>query len=306
MSLNLRQIEVFRAVMITGSISGAARLLSVSQPAISRLLAYTEGRLGLKLFERVKGRLHPTPEAKRLFVEVDQVYQGVQRVNEVAQDLLQRSTGTLRIVSSPSVGQGLIPSTIAAFRHQHGDVRIKFEVMTINDLVRQVAGNQADLGVVNLPVDHPNVITTPLSEGRLVCICPKDHRLAQLSTIKAADLVPYPLISYGRETPYGMIVNRFLARAAQEAKVGIEVRFSQVACSLVQAGAGVAIIDEFALMGRTWPDIVARRVSPRTMMRVSLVNSRYEPLSRVALAFVDILNDLLAARSNRKRDRDSQ
>ena len=93
MRFNLRQIEVFRAVMVTGSISGAARLLAVSQPAISRLLAYTEDRLGLKLFERIKGRVQPTPEARRLFAEVDQVHQGVLRVNNLAQELRERGTG---------------------------------------------------------------------------------------------------------------------------------------------------------------------------------------------------------------------
>ncbi|CAJ3076526.1 LysR family transcriptional regulator [Burkholderia pseudomallei] len=63
MRLNLRQIEVFRAIMLTGSISGAAKLLHVSQPAVSRLISYAEQRLGLALFERIKGRLYPTPEA---------------------------------------------------------------------------------------------------------------------------------------------------------------------------------------------------------------------------------------------------
>ena len=91
MPMNLRQIEMFRAIMVTGSISGAARLLSVSQPAISRLLAYTEDRLGIALFERVKGRVQPTPEARQLFVGVDQVHQEVTRVNELAEELRRGS-----------------------------------------------------------------------------------------------------------------------------------------------------------------------------------------------------------------------
>ena len=74
MALNLRQIEVFRAVMITGSIRGASELLFVSQPAVSRLLAHTELRVGFALFQRVKGRLYATPEAKKLFREVESVY----------------------------------------------------------------------------------------------------------------------------------------------------------------------------------------------------------------------------------------
>lgn len=81
-ALNLRQIEVFRAIMMAGSISGAGRMLHVSQPAVSRVLALTESRLGYRLFERVKSRLSPTAEARRLYAEVEQVYGGIQRVND--------------------------------------------------------------------------------------------------------------------------------------------------------------------------------------------------------------------------------
>jgi DNA-binding transcriptional LysR family regulator len=110
--LNLRQIEVFRATMLTGSISGAAKLLHVSQPAVSRLISTTEQRLGLLFFQRIKGRLYPTPEAQRLFQAVDVVYQGVERVNEVAEDLVGNRMGHLRIACNPSLGQLLIPHAV--------------------------------------------------------------------------------------------------------------------------------------------------------------------------------------------------
>jgi len=91
MQLNLRQIETFRAVMTTGSISGAAKLLFISQPAVSRSLAHMEQRLGFALFERVKGRLYATPEAKKLHREVEAVYRGVQRVGELALELSENA-----------------------------------------------------------------------------------------------------------------------------------------------------------------------------------------------------------------------
>src|SRR3954471_3643596 len=92
MPFNLRQIEVFRAVMVAQSISGAAKALHVSQPAVSRLISYTEQRVRLTLFERIKDRLYPTPEARRLFEEVGAVYNSVQRVNQVAEELITQSS----------------------------------------------------------------------------------------------------------------------------------------------------------------------------------------------------------------------
>ena len=293
MRLNLRQIEVFRAIMITGSISGAARLLSVSQPAISRLLAYTEDRLALRLFERVRGRVQPTPEARRLFQEVDQVHQGVVRVNELADELRERGTGSVRIVASPSVGQALVPDAIARLRERFPDLRVEFEILTLLEVVAKVVAGRADLGVSILPVDEPTLATEVLTEGRLMAIMPRDHALARLRVVRPADLAPYPLVGFGPQTPYGDVVARALALKSAPLRISTVVRFTPVACAMVRAGAGVAVVDEFVLRGRTWPELVSRPLAPKTRVHVHLLTPRFEPLSRTANAFVDILRGLV-------------
>ena len=145
MKLNLRQIEVFRAIMLSGSISGASKLLFVSQPAVSRLIAYTEQRLGLMLFERIKGRLYPTPEARRLFVEVTALYQNVQRVNEVADNLAENREGQLRLSCSPSLGQSLLPRAIARFRQLHPEIRIVLQTLIPAVMEQSLLTQQVEL-----------------------------------------------------------------------------------------------------------------------------------------------------------------
>jgi len=292
MRFNLRQIEVFRAVMVTGSISGAARLLAVSQPAISRLLAYTEDRLGMKLFERVKGRVQPTPEARRLFAEVDQVHQGVLRVNNLAQELRERGTGGMHVVASPSVAQAIVPEAICHFRHHFPDVRVEFEILTLQELVARIGSGRADLGLSVLPVDEPTTLDRVIMNGSLRVIFRRGHELGKLSEITPADLAPYSLIGYGPQTPYGLHVERALSANGTALRFDTVVRFTPVACSLVQAGAGVGIVDEFVIRGGTWPEIEARPLVPHTQMRVHLVTSRLEPLSRIAQSFTKILHDL--------------
>lgn len=293
MSLNLRQIEVFRAVMTTGSISGAARLLIVSQPAVSRLLSYTESRVGFTLFERVKGRLYPTQEAKKLFREVEQVYLGVQKVNSLAHELAERSEGAVHIVSSQSIGQMLIPQAITRFRGLHPNVKCRFENLNYAQLRESLLSQRADLGVVILPMDHPNLHVTPLCSGRLVCICPYNHPLARRSTLSLNDLVPFPLISYDRETPFGAMVAHMYEEAGLPMRVDIEVGSPQNACALVQTGAGVALVDEFSV--RSWPQsqLVVRSVSNACTLVANLVHSRFEPLSGPAQAFASCLRDLM-------------
>src|SRR5690606_35614264 len=130
-----RQSEVFRAIIMAGSISGAVRMLHVSQPAVSRVLALTENRLGYPLFERAKSRLLPTPEARRLYQEVEQVYGGIQRVNDLAASLGRQGAGMLRVVASASFGQGMIPRALERFRARNRTARVDFRSVTVDELV---------------------------------------------------------------------------------------------------------------------------------------------------------------------------
>ncbi|WP_312997859.1 LysR substrate-binding domain-containing protein [Achromobacter animicus] len=293
MQLNLRQIEVFRAVMTTGSISGAAKLLFVSQPAVSRLLSHTEQRLGFALFERIKGRLYPTPESRQLFREVETVYAGVRRVEELASELSERRSGILHLVSSPSIGHMLVPLTISRFREAHPDVKVTFQPLTQQPLTQMLLDNRAELGVVILPVQHPNLLTQPIGQARLVCICPYNHPLAHRSLLSIGDLLPYPLISYGGDTPFGMLVEQMYHEAGQARRLAVEVSSPQNACSLVQAGAGIAIVDEFSVKSRTQGDFVVRPIDQAKILTASLVQSRFEPLSQLAQAFVEVLRHTL-------------
>ena len=293
MSINLRQIEVFRAVMSTGSIRGASQLLFVSQPAVSRLLSHTESRVGFALFERIKGRLYATPEGKKLFHEIERMYQGVQRVNELAQELAENRQGILNIVSSPSIGQMMIPQAIAAFREEHPQVKLSFQYLGYAPLKERLLNHQADLGITILPVEHPNLDVTPLARGQLVCICPYNHPLSRLATLTLADMRPYPLISYERATPFGVIVEHMYDAADEVLRSAIEVGSPQNACSLVQAGAGIALVDEFSV--RNWPtqQLIVRPVLNAPVLQANLVHPRFDPLSKLAQSFVRVLRELM-------------
>ena len=295
MKLNLRQIEMFRAIMITGSISGAARMLSVSQPAISRLLAYTEDRLKMRLFERVKGRVQPTPEARRLFAEVEDVHRGVLRVNDLAQELQRRGIGALHVVSSPSIAQSIVPAAIGRFRHLYPDVFVEMEILTLRELVDRVRVGRADVGITGMPVDDPTITTKTLTEGRMSVICRRDHPLAALPGVPMAMLTEYPVIGYHSQTPYGDIAVKALEANGVEIAFDTVVRFSPAACALVQAGVGVAIADDFVVHGdAAFPDLVARPLLPEIPLVMSALYSSLEPPSRLADQFIAAVAAVMA------------
>ena len=292
MQINLRQVEVFRAIMVTGSVSGAAKLLCVSQPGVSRMIAHTERRLGLKLFERIKGRLYPTPEARRLFAEVKSVYQGIQRINDVANDLIEKSTGAIQLVVSPSLGETLIPIALARFRRRYPQVRVNLVTQTAATLIQTLLTQQAEVGVAMFSLDHPNILQRPIFEDRLVVVLPEDHPLADLEQIDVHALDQNALIGYAPDTPMGALTQQLFESANLDVRPAIEVRLTHIACALVQAGLGIAIADEIAVYGQIWPGVVTRPLTPRVPMTVNLMVSRYEPLSQIAKDFVEALTSI--------------
>ena len=298
MRFNLRQIEVFRSIMLTGSVSRAAKLLNVSQPAVSRLLSYTEQRLGLVLFERIKGRLYPTPEAKRLLTEVNAVYQGVQRVNEVAEDLIENRLGHLRVACSPSLGQGLLPRAIANFTRQYPDARVSLFTLTPQVLEHALLTQQADLGVVFLAHPHPNLQSRLLYANRLVVAIPANHPLTARNKINLEDLASESFIGYGADVPIGHLVRQLFADAGLEVRPKVEAQQVHVACALVQAGVGLALIDQMTAAGPVWTRVVIRPLHVAVETPVHILHPALEPMSRLCHAFSETLEAMKADWSN--------
>ena len=289
MKLNLKQIEVFRAIMLTGSVSGAANLLHVSQPAISRLISYVEQKLGVALFERIKGRLHPTPEAHHLFSEITMVYDGIQRINETVEDIIENRIGHLRIVCSPSLGQNFIPKAISLFNQELPEAKVILYTMVPEHLLKSLSIQQAEVGVAFFHEQHPNLHFKTLFENRLLVALPSGHPLAAQECLSLKDIVEYPMISYSSTVPLGHVIRRFYAAHQVSVFPKIEVQQIHVACALVREGLGIAIVDEVTANGSNWPNIVFRKLENATELPISIVYNKYEPLSRLAQKFIDNL-----------------
>lgn len=293
MKLNLRQMEVFRAVMITGSIRGASELLFVSQPAVSRLLSHMEQRIGFPLFERIRGRLHATLEAKKLFHEIEVLYEGVQRVNDLAKELQEHQEGILNLVASPSLGQMLIPTAIAQYRQAHPQVKLSFHYLTHIPLTERLLKQQADLAITILPLNHPNLAQEKIGQGKMVCICPYGHPLSRRAMLHVEDLLPYPFISYDRNSPFGRMVQQLFQNKQKTIRPVIEVGSPQNACALVQAGAGISLVDQFSAQSWSANRFVARPIEDAPTLRAYLVRLRDEPISRLSQSFIETLKSVM-------------
>ncbi|TXL73784.1 LysR family transcriptional regulator [Vineibacter terrae] len=285
--MNLRQIEVFRAVMLAGSVTGAARLLRVSQPGISRMLSHVELQLGVRLFERGKGRLRPTPEARALHREVEQVYRGVQRIDACAGALRDGAHLSLRVLASPSTALEVVPRAVSQLALQFPQARIYMETALVRDMVSQLVNNEADIAVSTLAIEHAMLVSQPVGRWSLTCVFPAGHALAARRSVSPRDIAGERLISFSSDTPQGRLISDWRRQHAALPSSQIEVRAGQVACSLAACGAGVAIVDD--LTARAWPTdrLGFRPIAGSPTFEIFAVRNEGAPSSFLAAAFVE-------------------
>lgn len=298
MRFKLRQMEVFRAVMLTGSMSAAARLLNITQPAISRLVAYTEQSLGLTLFERAGGKLVPTAEAQLLLSEVEKLFEEARHVDELARELAKRPGGTLTIAASPSLALGFIPPVIARFLAVHPQVHVKYHTTLLADMPRELMGRQANIAISVLPIDDPGLICEPLIQGKMVCVVPRTHELAKKSEISLEEIGAYPMVMYDHTIPFGRLIAKAFETLCVTPQIVMEVPRAELAIAMVRAGIGLTIVDEFAVASGLAADLVRIPIVEQIGIELSLLQSRYgPPASQNARAFIDMLRSQLKRRN---------
>jgi DNA-binding transcriptional LysR family regulator len=249
--MNLRQMEVFRAVMLTGGVGGAAELLHVSQPAVRKVLALCQRQLGFPLFARVKGRLVATPEGQALHAEIEALWRGVERVRDVSRSLAAPRSGTLSLGISASLAPCLVPRALALLAARFPGLQVRTEILVTTILTGALLDQSADIGVAILPNEPPNLVKVASYQCAFACVVPPGHRLANKRIVTPADLAGERVIGSPPDTPYGQALVRAYGRAAQTLQVHSHVRSSTSACWQAQAGGGVAVVDRAAVAGAT-------------------------------------------------------
>lgn len=287
MKFKLRQMEVFRAVMLTGSVSRAAKMLFVSQPVVSRTLAHLEQSLDLQLFERKSGAIVATDDARILFREVEQVYGQALRVDDLAQNLRAKRRRRIAFCASPALGLSLVPAAIRRFRAQHDEVHLSFRTALIKEMPMELLGKSADFALSIWPIEHANLVCTPVFEGRTVLIVPLGHPLASVPEVRLEQLHNVPLIAYEQSMPLGALIREALSAAGVDVQPIVEINRSELACALVHQGVGVALVNSWCVDQAIWRGLVVKPLAVDLQASVFLVSSRFEALSDDCLALID-------------------
>lgn len=272
--MNVRQIEAFRAVMTTGSVTRAGERLSISQPAVSQLIAQFERHCGFRLFERQGSKLAPTREAQALFSEVERMFVGVGQIARVATALRDQTWGALSIAAFPAIARRVLPEIIWSFCQNRPDTRFRFESMRSRSLIDAVAAQHVDVGFSILPGDRSEVESTHLHRLRGLCIMPSGHRLAGAACVQAEDLAEADFISLGPQDHSRFMIDRLFEERKIARRLRLEVGQSETAFSFVAAGAGIAIVDPISAYNNTDARITARPFEPAVEFDIWLIRPK--------------------------------
>ncbi|SFZ85952.1 DNA-binding transcriptional regulator, LysR family [Devosia enhydra] len=296
MSMPLRQLEIFRAVMQTGSFTAAGEALQMSQPAVTKAIRRMEDRLGFALFARGRGRIRPTPEAASLHLEAEKVFSSIAVVEKFAYDLREAHSGVLSIASTPTMSCGFLTEAIAAFRKKRPKVRVWLQITTTKQAMELAASGQIDLALVYAPGEHEGLDVIPLFSTEVVCVMPPGHALAQRPELSADELRDVPIITNVRNQPLHDLIDLAFQGVDLDRSVMIGTNSTITACALVRSGAGIAVVEPMGV-AEIFPDLVMRPLHPRVVLMPRAMHARRRPLSRVCQQFLKVLQSVASTGS---------
>ncbi len=287
--LNVRHLAVFRAVMQAGTVSGAARMLNVSQPAITKSLQLLEAQLKLTLFERIKGRLLPTPDSDVLMPEIERLFSTLNTVEQAAEEVRHGQKGHLTIASVGNLATSLVATALARFMEKRPHVRVEIHALATRRVVHEISNNQVDLGLLDVPLAGGYSQSIELCRSETVCIVPKRHPLARKSEVTPADLADQRIISFADDTMTGWMLREAFRARGIPYPIGIVTNQTMTACMLARKGVGVALVDMFPLLPVPPADLAIIPFRPAIEYRPIVICPPGRPVSVVADHFIDTL-----------------
>lgn len=293
--MQFKQLEAFRAVMLTGSMSAAAREIHTSQPNISRLIAQLEMHTGFKLFERVAGRLLPTPEAQAFFRDVDRAFISLKDLKISAKNIAQQGIGHLRVAAVPSIALTIMPAVLEQFSRQFPDTRVSLYMGNSVAVTQWMASNYCDLGISAYVADVPGTTVDKVATFQGVCVVPADHPLAATETsVELEDFRDEPFISL----PLGDGTRRNIDAVFEEEgedfrHLYYESPAATIICMMVGKGMGISIVNPLVAHSNRHTGIVVKPLKPNVPFSYYILSSAVHVRSSVAFDFIALLKQHL-------------
>jgi DNA-binding transcriptional LysR family regulator len=293
--MDLRQLEILRAIAESGSFTAAGARLHVSQSAISRQVLLLEEEFKEPLFIRYGRRIQITPTGETLLQLSHRVFADIRDTAESILDTKKKLTGTLRLVGGMTVCLYVFPNLLKEFRRQHPDVDIKVITGGTPRLIRQLRSGTADLGLLTLPVDDHALAAEPVIREELLLVTPSGHKLASSKVVSPAALVRQPFILFESGSNTRRVIDEFFARADVKPRVVAETENVEIIKSMVASGLGISIVPFQSVARETrGGSLSVARIQGEDMVReTGWVHLRSERTPRMVREMMDTLTRIM-------------
>lgn len=288
--MKFKQVETFRVVMLTRSMTLAAKELHTTQPNISRFIAQLEAQTGFRLFERKAGRLTPTAEAEAFYLEVQRSFLGMDALEDSVRLIRRLGTGTLRIGAVPSIAMSVMPKVIHAFRQRYPDTPVSIHTSDSPTVAKWTATHYCDLGLVSYLVDTPGVQSRLWAKEDGVCIVPTRHRLARKRSVTAHDFDNEPFISLTQGDGTRVAVDA--AFVPDNRKLILDTPYAPTICRMVAMGLGVSVVNPLVVRNMSLPGVKALAFTPTVPFSRYVLVAQQHTESAQTVAFLECLAEV--------------
>lgn len=282
----LRQLETFREVMRVRTTIGAAHVLKISQPAVSNTIRQMETRAGLTLFERLGNRLVPTPDAEEIYRDTESIFKLYAAFNHRIEARRRTELGSLRIVATPPVANGLIPPLMADFLSTRAAVHVNLDMRRMDGVLESVETRMADIGFGLNPPARDGLEVRVIGWAQLLCCFRPGHHLSSLQAVAPADLKSERLITYEPGSPFDKLCAEIFGTEMRK-NAAAEVRYSSLACLMAEAGLGVALVDSLTAIAGQRYALDHRPLQPIIKAPICVILRAGEPMKSIQAAFLN-------------------
>lgn len=284
--MNLRQLEILHAIVTYNTTIAAAKVLGMSQPAISNAIKRMEEQIGFALFQRENNRIFPTPEARLIIQDSQAIFDIHNRMESRIKDIRNNRSGQLRIAATPPLGYGVVAAALERAQAARPKVRAFFDVQSFEEVIHSIEAHQSELGFVLNFSEHPGVASETIYRGEMTCIMSAGHPLHMREAISPADLAGHRLIGLEGETQLGHAVRAAFHDAGVDYVSNIETRYTLSARRIVEIGNAVAIVDPLTASAAAPGLIVARPFLPSIPITASALWAGNRTMTRIGKAFL--------------------
>ncbi|MFM9866171.1 LysR family transcriptional regulator [Achromobacter xylosoxidans] len=284
--MELRQLEAFAAVMSTGSVTAAGRLLGRSQPAISRLLQELEAEIGYALFARSGPRVTPTEQGFLLYDDVERALSSLRQIRDRAEEIARGQAQPLLLAATSALAAGLVPNALKRIEpHANLAPRIELRSASPERVVHAVLSGAAQLGATSLPLEHRGLTVRWIGQAPCVVALPENDPAARHEVVPVAELAGRRVITMAN--PYRL--RRRLDAALGHAAGAIETNSSVNALAAVRAGLGVSVLEPITAYGAPMAGVAIRPIDLDIPFFFGVITSQSQPLTPACQAMADAL-----------------